>query len=198
MSPVVLSRLTKSRVGVAVCIGLIVFGAVTALLPRHAGSRATATPVPGAMAGGRVANVPFQKLAAPLVAAQRTAAQQVAVRFVTACDTTGPAQPEGDVATEAALAPGLVLPHDVVWPAAWRTEDRATTVVLDPPGQPVAERGDTVAVIVTGTMTVTSDSGPPVIVPLAERIRLHFSPNNHSAAHRGASGWQVVGVEVGA
>ena len=34
-------------------------------------------------------------------------------------------------------------------------------MVLDPPGQPVAGRGDTVAVIVTGIMTVTSDSGPP-------------------------------------
>jgi len=150
------------------------------------------------LAGGRVANEPVQKVAAPLVAAQRTAAQQVAVRFVTASDTTSPAQPEGDVATEAALAPDLVLPHDVVWPAAWRTEDRATTVVLDPPGQPVAERGDTVAVIVIGTMTVTSDSGPPVIVPLAEKIRLRLSPNSHSAAHRGGSAWQVVGVEVGA
>ena len=96
----------------------------------------------------------------------------MAVRFVTACDTTDPAQPDGDVATETALAAGLVVPHEVVEPAAWSTEDRATTVVLDPPGQPVAERGDTVAVIVTGTMTVTSDSGPPQIVPLAETITL--------------------------
>ena len=120
MSRAFLRRLTKSRVGVAVCIGLIVFGAVTALLPRHAESRPTPAPVPNAIAGGGATNVDRQKLATPLVAAQQTAAQQVAVRFVAACDTTGPAQPKGDVATEAALAPGLVLPQDVVRPAAWQ------------------------------------------------------------------------------
>ncbi|HUC36457.1 MAG TPA: hypothetical protein VMR97_04975 [Acidimicrobiales bacterium] len=191
-------RLTWSRVGVTICVALIAFGAVTALVPLHAGSRPVATAVPSAMAGSRVANAPVQKLAAPLVAAQRTAAQQVAVRFVTACDTTGPTEPEGDVGTEAALAPELVVRHDVVWPSAWRTEDRATKVVLDPPGQPVAERGDTVAVIVTGTMTVTSDSGPSQLVPLAERITLHPAPAGHSAGDRGATGWQVVAIEVGA
>ena len=88
-------------------------------------------------------------------------------------------------------------------PAAWRTEDRATTVALDAPGQPVAERGDTVAVIVTGTMTVTSDSGPAQLVPLAERIALRPLKDDHSAGEdsigdRRASGWRVVGVEVGA
>ena len=149
------------------------------------------------MAGGRVANVPAHELPAQVLAAQQTSAQQVAVRFVTACDTTDPAQPEGDVATETALAPGLVVPH-VAGPATWRTEDRATTAVLDPPGHPVAERGDTVGVIVTGTMTVTSDSAPPQIVPLAERIMLHPAADDHSAADRGASEWRVVGVEVGA
>jgi hypothetical protein len=149
--------------------------------------------VPGAMVGDLVANVPAHELPAQVLAAQQTAE-----RFVIACDTTDPAQPEGDVATEAALAPGLVVPHDAVEPAGWRTEDRATTVVLNPPGQPVAERGDRVAVIVTGTMTVTSGSGPPQVVPLAEKIGLHLSPNDHSATDRGASGWQVVGVGVGA
>ena len=148
-------RLTWSRVAVAICVALIAFGAVTALLPRHAGSRPTATPVPNARAGGGVASVAGQKFAAPLVAAQQTAAQQVAVRFVTVCDTTDPAHPDGDVATEATLAPRLVVPRDMVEPAAWRTEDRATTVVLDAPGQPVAQRGDTMAVIVTGTLIVT-------------------------------------------
>ncbi len=196
-------RHTMSRVGVPVCVALIAFGAVTALLPLHAGSRPMTISVPRAMAGGRVANVDSQKFAAPLVAALRTATQQVAVRFVTACDTTDPAQPEGDVATEAALAPGLVVPHDVVWPSAWRTEDRATRVVLDPPGPPVAERSDTVAVIVTGIMTVTSDSGPPELVPVAERITLHPINDDHSAGSgspgdRGATGWRVVGAEVGA
>ncbi len=101
-------------------------------------------------------------------------------RFVTACDTTDPAQPDGDVATEAALAPGLVL-------TARRGASR-------PPGGPrIAPRrwrsmrpdnrwqnaGDTVAVIVTGTMTVTSDSGPPQRVPLVERIALRPLNDDH-------------------
>ena len=176
--------------GVAICVALIAFGAVTALLPHHAGSRPTPTAVPNAMTGGRVANVPAHELPAQVLAAQQKAAQQVAVRFVTASDTTDPAQPDGDVATETALAPGLVVPH-VVRPAAWGTEDRSTTVVLDPPGQPLAGRGDTVGVIVTGIMTVTSDSGPPQIAPLAETIALR--PIND-----GGLGWRVVGVEVGA
>ena len=167
MSPAVLRHLTWSRVGVAVSVALIAFGAVVALLPRH---HAAAGPLLVPVAGGRQGN----RLSD--LGAQELAAQQTAERFVIACDTTDPANPAGDVATETALGPGLVVPHDVVWPAAWRTEDRRTTVVLDPPGQPLAERGDMVAVIVTGTMTVTSDSGPPQIVPLAERIALHLYP----------------------
>ena len=194
-------RFTWSRAGVTICDALIAFGAVTALLPHHTESRPTPTAAPNAMTGGRVATVPVHELPAQVVAAQQKAAQQVAVRFATACDTTDPARPDGNVAIEAALAPGLVVPQ-VVEPAAWRTEDRATTVVLDPPGQPLAERGDTVTVIVTGTMTVTSDSGSPQIVPLAERIMLHpvnddHSSGDHSTGDRGPSGWQVVGVEVG-
>ena len=194
MSPDSWPHLTWSRVGVALSVALIAFGAVDALLPyHHAGAGPTLMSVPGAMSGDRVANLPAYKLPAQVLAAQQTAEQ-----FVIACDTTDPAHPAGEVATETALAPGLVEPHDMVWPSLWTTEDRATTVVLDPPGQPVAEPGDTVAVIVTGIMTVTSNSGPPAAVPVAERIALHLLPDNHSSADRGASGWQVVGVEVGA
>ena len=193
MSPATRRHLMWSRVGVALSVGLIAFGAVVALPSHHhAGAGPALMPVPGAMAG-RVANLPVQMLAA----------QQTAERFVTACDTTDPAHPAGDVATEAALAPGLEVTHDVVEPAAWSSEDRATKVALDAPGQPVTEHGDTVAVIVTGTMTVTSDSGPPQVVPVAERIALHPLNHDHSvgdqsAGDRGASGWQVVDVEVGA
>jgi hypothetical protein len=184
MSSTVLRHLTWSRVGVAVSVALIAFGAVVALLPRH---HAAAGPILMHVPDGRQGNR-FSDLGA-----QELAAQQAAERFVIACDTTDPADPAGDVATETALAPGLGVPHDVVWPALWAAEDHRTTVVLDPLGQPLAERGDTVAVIVTGTMTVTSDSGPPQIVPLAEKIALHLSPDD-----RGASSWQVVDVEVGA
>ncbi len=194
MSPAVLRHLTWSRVGVAVSVALIAFGAVVALLPRHhAVAGPILMPIPGGRQGNRLSDLGAHELAA----------QQVAERFVIACDTTDPADPAGDVATETVLAPGLVEPHDVVRPALWAAEDRRTTVVLDPPGQPLAERGDAVAVIVTGIMTVTSDSGPPQLVPVAERIALHpltsdHSAGDHSAGDRGASGWQVVCVEVGA
>ena len=65
------------------------------------------------------------------------AAQQMAEQFVTACDTTDPAHPEGDVATEPHW-PQRWPCRTSEWPAAWVTEDRSTTVVLDPPGQSVA------------------------------------------------------------
>ena len=183
MSPAMLRHLTWSRIGVALSVGLIAFGAVVALLPHHHDAEPPPMSLPRGTVGDRVANLRAQELAA-----RRTAEQ-----FVIACDTTDPAHPGGDLATETALAPGLVVPHDVAWPALWKTEDRRTTVVLDPPGQPVAEPGDTVAVIVTGIMTVTSDSGPPAAVPVAERIALHRSPDDG-----GASSWGVVDIEVGA
>ena len=128
----------------------------------------------------------------PTSGAEELAVQQMAERYVIACDTTDPAHPAGDLATETALAPSLDVSRDVVVPAAWSTEDRRTTVTLDPPGPPVAEHGGAVAVIVTGIMTVTSDSGPPAAVPVAEKITLHLSPG---AAE---SSWRVVGLEVGA
>ena len=180
MSPALLRHLTWSRVGVAMCVGLIVFGAVVALLPHHHDGEPAPTSL---LQGHRVANVSAQELAA----------QHTAEQFVIACDTTDPAHPAGDLVTETALAPGLAVPHDVVWPAAWSTEDRRTTVALDPPGTPTIEPGEKVAVIVTGIMTVTSYSGPPAAVPVAERIALHLSPDDG-----GASGWRVVDVEVGA
>lgn len=139
--------------------------------------------------------------------AQARAAQQVAVAFVVACDTTDRAHPAGDIATQTALAPTLVLSH-ALGPALWGTEDRATTVALDPPGQPIARGGHVVAVVVTGVMTVTTDAGPSVSVPLVERITLRPLAKGQAAgegagdpravADGGASRWQVSGVEVGA
>ena len=128
----------------------------------------------------------------PTSGAEELAVQQTAERYVIACDTTDPAQPRGRPGHRGRSRSGLDVSHDVVVPAAWSTEDRRTTVTLDPPGPPVAEHGGTVAVIVTGIMTVTSDSGPPAAVPVAERITLHLSPGG------GESSWRVVGVEVGA
>ena len=95
----------------AVCVGLIAFGAVVALLPHHAGSRYRRRCLfPEGAAGDRGCQTS---------GAEELAAQQVAERFVIACDTTDPAHPAGDLATETALAPGLVVSHDVVVPAAW-------------------------------------------------------------------------------
>ena len=191
MSPARLRHLTWSRVGVAVCVGLIAFGAVVAAPPppRH-----DAVPLP--MPRSREETAGDRRL--PTWRAQELAAQQVgrAVRHRLRHDRSG--------ASRRATWPPRPPSLRGWWcPTTWwgrppgATEDRRTTVVLDPPGQPVAERGDTVAVIVTGIMTVTSDSGPPQTVPVAERITLHRL-DDHSAGDRGASGWRVVGVEVGA
>ncbi len=193
-----LRHLTWSRVGVAISVALIAFGAIVAILPHHR----DAEPSPISLRRG-TGDDGHANLSAQELVAQQTAAQQVAVRYVTACDTTNPAQPNGDVATQAALAPALALPHEMVRPAAWRTGDRTTTVALDGPGQPVRKGADTVAVIVTGTMSVTSDSGPAQLVPLVERIALRPLKDDHSAGEdsigdRRAFGWRVVGVEVGA
>jgi hypothetical protein len=121
----------------------------------------------------------------------------VAEQFVAAVDTTSPAEPAGDTATEAALAPTLAVPHIVSWPAAWTAEHRTTTVVLDPPGVPLLLAGGQVAVIVTGTMlvtsgTTTSDSAPPAEVPVAEKVTLRSTSDGQSGGS-----WMVTDVEAG-
>ena len=181
-------RLTWSKFGIAVSVGLIIFGTLVAVLPHHQTSVPPPMPVPGGRPGGVVVGA-----TARASAAQQVAAQQVAEQFVTACDTTDPLHPTGDVATETALAPALALQQAVTWPAVWLAEDRRTTLVLDPPGQPVTESGGQVAVIVTGVMTVTSDAGPSAAVPVTEKVTLRPSPTGS-----GSSGWLVIGVEVGA
>lgn len=200
--------LTKTRAVLAISTALILFGALDALGPHHATSGSP--PDTSAMAPNRAA-VPSRqsphKAAAGRgtsrqIAAQEVAIQRVAARFVIACDTTDPAQPQGDQATEAALAPGLVL-HKLAQPAAMSTGNRATTVKLNAPGQPVPGRGGAVAVIVTGTMSVTSDGNPLQRIPIVESITLrpHASVptiGGHPVTASDASGWQVVGVEVGA
>ena len=180
-------RLTWSKFGIAVSVGLIIFGTLVAVLPHHQTSVPPPMPIPGGRPGGVMVGA-----SARASAAQQVAAQQVAEQFVTACDTTDPSHPTGDIAAEIALAPALAVPHAGTWPAVWTAEDRRTTVALDPPGQPVTEPGGQVAVIVTGTMTVDSDAGPPAAVPVTEKVILHTSP-----AGSGSSGWLVTGVEVG-
>lgn len=205
--------LINTRAVLAMSTALILFGALDVLGPQHgtsgspldtstmAPNRATVPPE-HSVHNGPVRQGAAQRVTAQQVAAQRVAIEEVAARFVTACDTTDPAQPQGDQAAEAALAPGLVS-HTVVEPAAMSTGDRATTVSLDAPGQPVPGRGGTVAVIVTGTMSVTSDASPLQRVPIVERVTLRPRsgvPITSADAEnpRATSGWQVVGVEVGA
>ena len=186
-------RLTWSKFGIAVSVGLIIFGTLVAVLPHHQTSVPPPMPIPGGRPGGVGVGA-----SARASTAQQVAAQQVAEQFVTACDTTDPSHPTGDIAAETELAPALAVPHAVTWPPAWTAEDRHTTVALDPPGQPVTEPGGQVAVIVTGTMLITSGTvasavGPSETVPVTEKVTLALAP-----AGSGSSGWLVTGVEVGA
>lgn len=186
-------RLTWSRVGLAVSVGLIIVGTLVAVFAHHQTSVPPPMPIPGSRPGGVAGGASARTSAAQQVAAQQVAVQQTAVQFVTACDTTDPLHPTGNVATETELAPALAFPHAATWPALWMAEGRRTTLALGSPGQPVAEPGGQVAVIVTGVMTVTSDAGPPAAVPVTEKVTLRPSP-----AGSGSSGWLVTGVEVGA
>ncbi len=181
-------RLTWSKFGVAVSVGLIIFGTLVAVLPHHQTSVPPAMPIPGGRPGSEATIASGREQAA-----QQVAAQQIAEQFVTACDTTDPSHPTGDIAAETELAPALAVQHIVTWPVVWTAEDRRTTLALDPPGQPVTESGGQVTVIVTGVMTVTSDAGPSAAVPVTEKVTLRRSP-----AGSGSSGWLVTGVEVGA
>jgi hypothetical protein len=184
-----LSHLTWGRIGMGVSVGLIVFGIVDAALPHH--PRASMVGA-SSSSGGHGAT----SIATGDVAAQDTAAGRVAEEFVAATDTTGPEDPEGDVATETALAPQLAFGHSVSWPAAWTAEQRRTTVVLDPPGPALSVGSGEVTVIVTGTMTVTSGTAPPTSVPISERLVLRRVPERAVLRDRPPGGWVVTGVEA--
>ena len=182
-------HLTWGRVGIAVSAGLIVFGIVDAALPHHPRS---STAGASSSSGGHGAT----SMTSRDVAAQDTAAGRVAEEFVAATDTTGPEDPEGDVAIEAALAPQLAFGHSVSWPAAWTAEQRRTTIVLDPPGPVLSVASGRVTVIVTGTMIVTSDVAPPTSVPISERVMLGHAPESPVLRDRPPGGWVVTGVEA--
>ena len=186
-------RLTRARVGAGMSVALIVFGVIDATVPQHRSGFGPAPAVPALQHAARD----------DVAASSETAAQEVAERFVIATDTTDPAHPEGDVVTQSSLAPELTDPHDLSWPVAWSTEDRRTTVVLDPPGPPLAEGGGQVAVVLVGVMTVTTDSGPPTAVPLAERVTLRLvsdSAASGDAVHggRGPVRFVVTSLRAGA
>jgi hypothetical protein len=172
-----------------VSAGLIVFGIVDATLPHHPRSSMVGAPP---SSGGRGST----SIASGGVITQNTAAGHVAEEFVAATDTTGPEDPEGEISTEAALAPQLAFPRSVSWSAAWTTQQRRTAVVLDPPGPALSVGSGQVTVIVTGTMTVTSDATPPTSVPISERVMLGHVPESPVLRDRPPGGWVVTGVEA--
>jgi hypothetical protein len=168
---------------------LIVFGIVDAALPHHPRSSMVGA---SSSSGGHGAT----SIASGGVTIQNTAAGHVAEEFVAATDTTGPEDPEGDVAIEAALAPQVAFGHSVSWPAAWTAQQRSSTVVLDAPGPALPVARGQVTVIVTGTMTVTSDTASPTSVPISERVVLRRMPESAVPKGRPPGGWVVIGVEA--
>jgi len=207
---------TWSRVGIACSIGLVVFGVLDAALPHRALShprlsRASASKAPAPKSPDPHATNPEPRTTGTLPVSEGSAlaAQQVAQRFTTAIDTTGPAHPDGNTAEWADLAPGLIVPRGLVQPEAWVTEDRKTTVVLDPPGPVVMAGVRQVVVAVTGQMIVTTNLGPPDAVPIDEKITLRLvrSTGTASAGRRAspegvaagnsATHWVVTDVGVG-
>jgi hypothetical protein len=190
MTRAVRTRLTWSRLGIGVSIGLVLFGAIDAALPHST--------EPGARISGvgphETPDSTITTAARPLVSVQNSAAQQIAGEFVEATETTDPTHPEGDTAERAALAPALTAPRRVTWPEAWVAEDRRATVVLDPPGPIIPVGSGQVAVVVTGRTVVTTDVGQTSEVPVDERVTLRptglaGSPN--------ASHWVVTDVGSG-
>ena len=183
-------RLTWSRLGIGVSIGLVLFGAIDAALPH------STHPV-ARISGVGPHETPASAITTattPLVSVQNSAAQQIAEEFVEATDTTDPTHPEGDTAERAALAPALTVPRRVTWPEAWVAEDRRTTVVLDPPGPVIPVGSGQVAVVVTGRMVVTTDIGQTSEVPVDERVTLR--PTGPSGSPN-ASHWVVTDVGSG-
>jgi hypothetical protein len=187
--------LTWSRLGIVVSIGLVLFGVVDASLP-HPTLPSTADSVLGPQTSPdpHVANAGSKAATAvPVRSRADAAAQRVAERFVATTDTTDPTHPGGDTAERAVLAPGLTVPRSLAWPEAWVAEDRRTTVVLDTPGPAVMVGSGQAAVVVTGRTLVTTDTGPPIEVPVDERITLRLIGPTGSAPH-----WVVTDVGTGA
>ena len=183
-------RITWSRLGIGISVGLVLFGAIDAALPHSAHP---GVPISG-VGPHETPDSAIPTAATPLVSVQNSAAQQIAEEFVEATDTTDPTHPEGDTAERAALAPALTVPQRVTWPEAWVAEDRRTTVVLDAPGSVVPVESGQVAVIVTGRMVVTTDIGQTSEVPVDERVTLR--PTGPSGSPN-ASHWVITDVGSG-
>ena len=202
-------RVTWSRPGIALSIGLVVFGVIEASLPHPTLPSAT---IPNYLGPGlgpqtrpepHVAStrakpgtaVPLRSVS--LKSQADAAAQSVAERFVAATDTTDPTHPEGDAAERALLAPGLTVPRQLAWPEAWVAENRRTTTVLDPPGPAVGVGAGQVAVVLTGRMVVTTIAGPSTEVSVDERVTLHLITPRLTGPTGSAPHWVVTNVGTG-
>ncbi len=195
MTAVRMARHTWSRVGVAVSVGLVVFGVIDAALPRQDPAETQSSA--GAVAGGVTAAV--NGTDSGRGSARNFAAQRVAEQFVMATHTTDTIHPEGDVAEEAMLAPHLDVLRHVPWPEAWMAEYHRTTVALDPPGPALGVGVGKMVVLVTGRMFVSTDAGPSTEVPVAQRITLRWITPSRIAQSRlplggTGSGWIVIDV----
>ncbi len=190
MTPRNRPHLTWSRLGIGISVGLVLFGAIDAAIPR------STRPVAQISGVGRheTPDSAIATTATSVESKQNSAAQRVAEQFVEATDTTDPTHPQGDTAERAALAPALTVPRRVTWPEAWVAEDRRTTVVLDPPGPVVPVGSGQVAVVLTGRMVVTTDIGQTSEVPVDEQVTLH--PTG-PAGPPNASHWVVTNVKAG-
>jgi len=105
-------RLTWSKFGIAVSVGLIIFGALVAVLPRHQ------TSVPPTDVDSRwTTRARGGRRICPRVGGSAGAAQQVAEQFVTACDTTDRRTPRVTLLRRP-NSPALRFPHIVTWPPA--------------------------------------------------------------------------------
>ena len=197
-------RVTWSRLGIALSIGLVVFGVIDASLPHPtlpsdavSGLGPQTHPDPQMASAGTkpITAVPLQSM--PLKSQAVTAAQSAAEQFVVATDTTDSTHPEGDAADRALLAPGLTVPRQLAWPEAWVVENRRTTTVLDPPGPAVRVGAGQVTVVLTGRMVVTTVAGPSTEVPVDERVTLHLIKPRLIGTTGSVPHWVVTTVGTG-
>jgi hypothetical protein len=197
-------RVTWSRLGITLSIGLVVFGVIEASLPYPTlpsasvpglGPQTRPDPHVASTRSKTGTAVPLRSV--PLQAQADAAAQSVAERFVVATDTTDPTHPEGDAGERALLAPGLTVPRQLAWPEAWVAENRRTTMVLDPPGPAVGVGAGQVTVVLTGRMVVTTVAGPSTEVPVDERVTLHLITPWLIGPTGSAPHWVVTNVGTG-
>ena len=201
-------RLTWSRLGIALSIGLVVFGVIDASLPHSHPPQSLSVPRRRGTQPERSRGHSRSKSGTACHRDQCRRNQDRrsgpigggAIRRGHGhhrSDTT----PRATQPSEPLLAPGLTVPRQLAWPEAWVAEDRRTTVVLDPPGPAVAVGAGQVAVVVTGRMVVTTDAGPSTEVPVDERVTLRLIAalitQRLIGTTRSAPRWVVTNVGTG-